>query len=330
MTACPGQNWKGCAPSVRSARVPEIPWLLDLFTATRKGTHEPGQWQPDDRRRRATIRMLGRTTVLYGTDTSLTWTEMVESAVVFSDAPQNDPVLAEHRGSRGLARGAAAELFGQRVAAAVGCAGSTIGQADDSADRSAEDLQTWLAGQMPGMTVRAFMADLPPGMTGTASCSGRVDRAGRRQHQGPADQRHGSCSSVPGAHRTWTVKPARCSWGGRARSSTRCGWPAVVREFEDRPLRDLAVRLVNDMLAQARRVALDKMRPDSSGRLQVYSRIHERNGRYYKTRDEGDTTIGTRLEVMAGIAVQLGLIDVADDDAATVTGKGSAVLEVGA
>jgi len=33
---------------------------------------------------------------------------------------------------------------------------------------------------------------------------------------------------------------------------------------------------------------------------------------------------------MAGIAVQLGLIDVADDDAATVTGKGSAVLEVGA
>ena len=102
-----------------------------------------------------------------------------------------------------------------------------------------------------------------------------------------------------------------------------------IREFEDRPLRDLAVRLVNDMLAQARRVALDKMRPDAGGRLQVFSRIHERNGRYYKTRDEGDTTIGTRLEVMAGIAVQLGLIDVADDDAATVTGKGSAVLEAG-
>ena len=72
------------------------------------------------------------------------------------------------------------------------------------------------------------------------------------------------------------------------------------------------------------------MRPDSSGRLQVYSRIHERNGRYYKTRDEGETTIGTRLEVMAGIAVQLGLIDIADDKAATVTGKGSAVLGVGA
>lgn len=103
-----------------------------------------------------------------------------------------------------------------------------------------------------------------------------------------------------------------------------------VREFLDRPLRDLAVRMVNDMLAQARRVALDKMRPDANGQLQVYSRIHERNGRYYKTRDEGDTTIGTRLEVVAGIAVQLGLIDLADDGAATLTDLGSAMLEVGA
>jgi hypothetical protein len=103
-----------------------------------------------------------------------------------------------------------------------------------------------------------------------------------------------------------------------------------VREFLDRPLRDLAVRLVNDMLAQARRVALDKMRPDPHGRLQVYSRIHERNGRYYKTREEGDAAIGTRLEVAAGIAVQLGLIDLADDGAATVTDLGFAVLEADA
>jgi hypothetical protein len=101
-----------------------------------------------------------------------------------------------------------------------------------------------------------------------------------------------------------------------------------VREFLDRPLRDLAVRLVNDMLAQARRVALDKVRPDSNGQLQVYSRIHERSGRYYKTGDEGDTAIGTRLEVAAGIAVQLGLIDLADGDTATLTGRGSEVLKV--
>jgi hypothetical protein len=103
-----------------------------------------------------------------------------------------------------------------------------------------------------------------------------------------------------------------------------------VREFEDRSMRDLAVRLVSDMLAQARRVALDKMRPDSIGRLQVYSRIHERNGRYYKTRNEGDIAIGTRLDVAAGITAQLGLIDVADDQSATITDKGSRVLAVDA
>ena len=312
----------------QSTEWPEIPWLLDLFTATRKGTHEPGQWQPDDRRRRATIRMLGRATVLYGTDTSLTWTAMVESAVVFSDAPQNDPVLADI-GEAAAWRGALLRNYSisawRRLWAALV---RTIGQADDSADRSAEDLQTWLAGQMPDMTVRAFMADLPPGMIG--------------RHPAPAEWTvlaDGSTRDpltnvrllLLGSRRAQDLDgEARTVFLGRQSEILNPLWMAgCIREFEDRPLRDLAVRLVNDMLAQARRVALDKMRPDAGGRLQVYSRIHERNGRYYKTRDEGDTTIGTRLEVMAGIAVQLGLIDVADDDAATVTGKGSAVLEAG-
>ena len=110
---------------------------------------------------------------------------------------------------------------------------------------------------------------------------------------------------------------------GTTRSLTRCGWNAASGDFRDRPLRDLAVRLVNDMLAQANRVALEKMQPDASGRLQMYSRIYERNGRYYKTRDEGDGAIGTRLEVAAGIAVQLGLIDLAAEGAAAMTGLGS-------
>ena len=91
---------------------------------------------------------------------------MVESAVVFSDALQNDPVLADI-GEAAAWRGALLRNYSisawRRLWAALV---RTIGQADDSADRSAEDLQTWLAGQMPDTTVRAFMADMPPGMTG--------------------------------------------------------------------------------------------------------------------------------------------------------------------
>ena len=315
--------------SFHSDDLPELPWLLDLFTATRNGIHDPEQWQPDDCRRRATMRILGRTTALFGADASLTWTDAVESAVVFSDALESDPVLAsigEAAAWRGaLLRNYSVSAWRRLWAALV----YTIGAADESADRSAEELQAWLADPLPDMTVRAFMDDLPAGMAGRHPAPAeRIALAGK-------DIRDPETSIkllLLGARRAAELDgDARTVFLGRQNEILNPLWMQLcVREFLDRPLRDLAVRLVNDMLAQARRVALDKMRPDSNGQLQIYSRIHERNGRYYKTRDEGDTAIGTRLEVAAGIAVQLGLIDLADDSTATLTGRGSKVLEVGA
>ncbi len=314
--------------SFHSDDLPEIPWLLDLFTATRNGVHDPGQWQPDDRHRRATMRMLGRTTVLYGGDASLTWTDAVESAVVFSDALENDPVLAGIREAaawRGaLLRNYSVSAWRRLWAALV----HSIGEADESADRSAEELQAWLADPLPDMTVRAFMDGLPPGMAGRHPAPAeRIVLAGSDIRNPEANIKLLLLGSRRAAELDGEV---RTVFLGRQNEILNPLWMELcVREFLDRPLRDLAVRLVNDMLAQARRVALGKMRPESNGQLQVYSRIHERNGRFYKTRDEGDTAIGTRLEVAAGIAVQLGLIDLADDGSASLTGRGSAVLEVG-
>lgn len=314
----------------RSDERPEIPWLLDLFTATREGLHEPAQWQPDDLRRRATMRVLGRATVLHGADTSLTWTEMVEAAVAFGDALQSDPILAgidEATAWRGtLLRNYSVSAWRRLWAALV----RTIGSADEATDRTAEELQTWLAEQMPvDMTVRTAMDELPPAMTGghPAPAEWTVLAQG-----GIRDPLTNVKLLLLGSRRADDLNgTARTVFLGRQSEILNPLWMVgCVREFEDRSMRDLAVRLVNDMLAQARRVALDKMRPDSSGRLQVYSRIHERNGRYYKTRNEGDVTIGTRLDVAAGITAQLGLIDVADNQSARITEKGSAVLAVGA
>ena len=312
--------------SLHSDDMPEIPWLLDLFTATRGGSHEPAQWQPDDRRRRAAMRILGRTTVLHGADTTLTWPDAVESVVVFSDALETDPVLsriAEAAAWRGvLLRNYSVSAWRRLWAALV----RSIGPEEDSADRSAGELQAWLADQVPGMTVRAFMDQLPPGMTGRHPAPAeRIVLAGGDAGDPATNIR----LLLVGVRRVTELEgQARTVFLGRQNEILNPLWMDLcVREFLDRPLRDLAVRLVDDMLAQARRVALGKMRPDPSGRLQVYSRIHERNGRYYKTRDEGDTAIGTRLEVAAGIAVQLGLIDLDDDGAAAVTDAGFAVLE---
>ena len=164
---------------------PENPWLLDLFTATRDGVHEADSWLPDDRRRRATMRILGRTTVLHGADTDLTWTEAVESTVVFGDALDTDPVLAAIKEAEWPGGAAAAELFGQRVAAAVGGAGLLHRRGGRSTRTAApEELQAWLADQMPDVTVGAFMDDEPPAtMAGQASGSGRADRARRRRRR---------------------------------------------------------------------------------------------------------------------------------------------------
>lgn len=315
--------------SLHSDDLPETPWLLDLFTATRGGRHEPGQWQPDDRRRRAAMRIIGRTTVLHGADTGLTWPEAVESAVVFSDALETDPVLAgidEAAAWRGvLLRNYSVSAWRRLWAALV----RSIGHEDDSTDRSAEELQAWLADQMPSMTVRAFMDELPPGMTGRHPASAERTVLADGDIRDPVTNIR---LLLLGARRTAELEgQARTVFLGQQNEILNPLWMAFcAREFWDRPLRDLAMRLVIDMLAQARRIALDKMRPDPNRRLQVYSRIHERNGRYYKTRDEGDAALGTRLEVAAGIAEQLGLIDLAGDGAATVTDLGFAVLEAGA
>ena len=67
----------------------------------------------------------------------------------------------------------------------------------------------------------------------------------------------------------------------------------------DRPLRDLAVRLVNDMLAQANRVALEKMEPDQREAADVLARLRTQRP-VLQDRDEGDIALGTRLEVSPG------------------------------
>jgi hypothetical protein len=101
----------------------------------------------------------------------------------------------------------------------------------------------------------------------------------------------------------------------------------LINDYVDRPVRDLAARLVDDMLAQSRRVALAKLRTDpATGGLKIFSRLHLRNERYFKTGDEGDSDIGTRIPQLGVLAEQLGLFSVRDD-CHTVTAGGRQILE---
>ncbi|MFD6346270.1 hypothetical protein ACFWF9_16310, partial [Streptomyces roseolus] len=91
-------------------------------------------------------------------------------------------------------------------------------------------------------------------------------------------------------------------------------WTAgLLREYGNRPARDLASRLVDDMLAQSRRVALRKIRHDPrTGRHRVFSRLHMRNDRYFRLGEESSAEIGIRVHQLASVARQLGLF-AADD-----------------
>ncbi|MFG2616334.1 hypothetical protein ACGFXC_01800 [Streptomyces sp. NPDC048507] len=95
---------------------------------------------------------------------------------------------------------------------------------------------------------------------------------------------------------------------------------ALVREYGDRPVRDLASRLADDMLAQSRRVALRKLRYDPrTGGLKIFSRLHMRNDRYFRIGEEPKAEIGLRIPQLGSIGRQLGLFEAGSDGSGPLT-----------
>ncbi len=63
-----------------------------------------------------------------------------------------------------------------------------------------------------------------------------------------------------------------------------------------------------------------------TGGLKIFSRLHVRNERYFKTGDEGDSDIGTRIPQLGSFGRQLGIFDVRDG-CHVVTASGRRILE---
>ncbi|TYK44602.1 hypothetical protein [Actinomadura decatromicini] len=324
-----GARLEALAPlAMQAAEYPEARWMRELFTATSNGRHDPEEWGPDDHRRRATFRILGRSVHLHGGDATFGWEESVKSAVAFGHEAETDPVLRRVDnllGWRGLLlRNYSVSAWRRLWAALV----RSIGSADGEADRSLDELRAWLADPMPAASLRACLAELPDTMA-----DGQPAPAERRLLEAPdwRDPLVNVKLLLVGGLRSGELKgEARTTFLGTQHDILNPLWVArLIDDFADRPMRDLAVRLVDDMLAQARRVALAKTRPDANGRMKVFSRVHERGGRYYKTGDEGDGDIGTRLHQAGDFSEQLGLLEYdADAETASLTPLGAELLEV--
>ncbi|MEU8651213.1 hypothetical protein [Streptomyces sp. NPDC048737] len=306
-------------------------WLTQVLTATGAGgAHVPKDWEESDRTRRATLRALARAIDLHGHDGD-GYQETLRSAVVFGEDMTTDPVLAaipETAGWRGLllrhySVGAWRRLWAALVA--------DIGSKEGEADRTAQELRDWLAQQAPEGSVRGLLEDLPP----LKSPDGLLLPAEREllQKGGDAPMTNVRLLLV-GALRSregHLPDDVRAVFLGRQRRSAEFLDPTwvdgLIRDYSDRPVHDLAARLVDDMLAQSRRVALGKLRTDSAtGGLKIFSRLHVRNERYFKTGDEGDSDIGTRIPQLGSFGRQLGLFDVRDG-CHVVTASGRRILE---
>ncbi len=181
----------------------------------------------------------------------------------------------------------------------------------DGGSVTRDDLHAWISSEVPEMTVRDFVMN----------CPAIVDPAG---HPLPAEEQIAAAlDTAEGDLAVLLVGGLRLDQltgkslaaflgrkpGGRGQFLDPSWVAFQQREHRNRSMGEFARALVDDMLAQSRRVALRKLTVDTEGRMTLFTRLHERNGRYFADQPEGAGNVGLRLEQLGFMAVQLGLFE---------------------
>jgi hypothetical protein len=284
---------------------PDIGPLRALFTATRRGTHAPADWVGNDHTRRATLRILARSVQLQPLAASSA--AALRSAVAYGSHVDSDLVLSAER-DRALAwRGVL--LRHHSVGAWRRLWARVVGHVvDGDGSLTREDLHDWISGEMDGVTLRGFQAQLP------AVCDEGGNPAPAEDTVRAVDRSASSDLAILllGAARAGQLQGrAAQAFLGRAGGRGQFLDPSWVahqaREHRDHQLAEFARAIVDDMLAQSRRVALRKLQVGKNGRMTLFTKLQERNGRYFATQREGDGNVGLRIVQLTAIAEQLDL-----------------------
>lgn len=295
------------ALAMEAPDTPDLPPLRDLFAATRDGRHVPEEWSGDDHTRRATLRFLARAVQRMPGKAHV---NAFRHYLAYGDTLDTDPVLI----GDGRARAWRGVLLRHHSVGAWRRMWAALVQQvlDKSGTATRDDLHAWISSEVSDVTVREFARSLPPA----------VDR---NRYPLPAEESFLGEPFSPEADLAVLLLGARRlehlegrsldAFLGRRRSSSGRGqfldpnWVAFRRsEHEDRPLPELARAFVDDMIAQSRRVALRKLRVGDDGRMTVFSKLHERNGRYFAEQAEGAGNVGLRIYQLSAMAEQLGLL----------------------
>lgn len=294
----------GLAPlSLGAEDGPDLLALRDLFTATRAGRHVGDDWDGTDRTRRASLRILLRARQLAP---EMTWSAALVHGVAFGPAGVEDPVLGQE--DRALAwRGVLLRQYS--VGAWRRLWAGLVDFVCDHGVTTRADLHDWMTAQLPDLRVQDWTAQLP-----AVTDAGGHPAPAEEQLIGKGEGVHRDLALLAiGARRRESLDGLALHGfrGGRSARNSFLGPEWVGRRLSDnhaRSVRDLGRDLVDDMLAQSRRVALRKV-SFVDGRMQVFSRLHERNDTFTARSREGSGNVGLRVEQLAGLVTQLGLAD---------------------
>lgn len=298
---------------------PDLEPLSEVFSATVDGRHDPEAWTGDDRTRRATLRILARSWQL--NPDAETWREAFAAGVAYGSAAREDPLLASEERTAAW-RGVV--LRHHSVGAWRHLWAALVNEVRDAEHASRGHLHEWITAQLPAGSVADFEADLPPVIDGHGDPMPAEDVI--------LDDDRGVVTDVAllllGARRLDSLSGLTLrTFKGRRPTYLDPSWVAQLRrEFARRPISELGRQLVNDMLAQSRRVALRKVAFNPDGTISLFSRLHERNGVYFADSSEGSGNIGLRVHQLAEIAVQVGLLSPKREE--PVTPWGQQLLEV--
>ncbi|MFC7428212.1 hypothetical protein [Nocardia tengchongensis] len=296
--------------------------LRDILLATSSGA---GEQSGNDRTRRSVFRMLARAVQLQQSSEP-SWAALYENTIAYGPAIDSDPVLAQEekaqawRGTllRHHSVGAWRRLWSTLIAHVF----------ENGEPVTRESLHDWLRTLVRQSSVREFMA----------SCPDTVDDRG---HPYPAERevsehlRAGEAELailVLGARRhqqlTGLTLEAFCGGHPTRRQFLNPLWVRhQYQEHENRSLPDFLCAIADDMLAQSRRVALRKLRFEPDGRMTIFSKLREYDGRYTAVARESADNIGLRLEQLGDLSVQLGVLEI-HENSITVSDLGRDLLEL--
>lgn len=281
------------------------------------------EWTGDDQTRRATLRIFCRAVQLQAGQSD--WRRIAYDGIAYGNQLSSDGILQQEFARAAAWRGlllrhrfvGAWRLWWARLV-------DQVREATDPVRR--DELHDWIRGHMPEGQMTAFVSDLPP----------TVDASG---HPRPAEDDLGNRNELETALATLLLGSRRLGeLGGESLAAFRGGRQAPRRAYLD-PLwvgaraseasngtvRDFAALLVDDMLAQSHRIALSKLEVTADGRIELPTKLAEREGRYFALAAEGAGNVGFRAETFGSIAHQLGVLSL-DTDGFGVTDVGRSVM----